>query len=182
MPAVTCGRLGVALYDSAAGARPFAGHTLYELSSAILGEQPRPLPPHVTPSFARSSIGVSLEDPAERFQRRTRASRTRRRSRRRASRRRCPPRPSQSRHASLPGRRSARMVAVAIAIAVVVAGVVLNVGGVRDRLLDIPNRCSIRLRCCHSRIYPATRSRRIWRGHPRAADKRFWRSSRDSRK
>ena len=120
--------LGVVLYELAAGARPFAGHTLYELSSAILGELPRPLPPHVTPSLRAIIDRCLLKDPAERFQKADDV-----RSALDAARDGVPvvapvlPR-------TIPARRvSARMVAAAAAIAVVVAGVVLNVGGVRDR-------------------------------------------------
>src|SRR6185503_8273586 len=60
--------LGVVLYELAAGARPFAGQTLYELSSAILGEQPRPLPERVTPSIRAIVDRCLLKDPAARFQ------------------------------------------------------------------------------------------------------------------
>src|SRR6185503_3653182 len=124
--------LGVVLYELAAGARPFAGQTLYELSSAILGEQPRPLPERVTPSIRAIVDRCLLKDPAARFQKADEVRVALDAARDgipviAAS----PPRPMTSR------RFSARAVALAIAIAVLVAGAVgtaLNVGGVRDRL------------------------------------------------
>ena len=60
--------LGVVLYELAAGTRPFAGQTVYEISSAILGAPPRPLPVHVTPNL-RVVIERCLDkEPAARFQ------------------------------------------------------------------------------------------------------------------
>ncbi len=61
--------LGVTLYEMAAGARPFLGQSGFEISSAILNQPPRPLPPGV-PSELGAVIGRCLEkDPEKRYQR-----------------------------------------------------------------------------------------------------------------
>jgi serine/threonine-protein kinase len=61
--------LGVILYEMAAGSRPFDGRTGFELSSAILRDDPRPLPPRV-PTPLRTVIGRCLEkELARRYQR-----------------------------------------------------------------------------------------------------------------
>jgi eukaryotic-like serine/threonine-protein kinase len=61
--------LGVILYEMAAGSRPFDGRTGFELSSAILHDDPRPLPPRV-PTPLRTVIGRCLEkELARRYQR-----------------------------------------------------------------------------------------------------------------
>jgi serine/threonine-protein kinase len=58
--------LGVVLYEMVAGRRPFSGQTSFELSSAILRDEPEPLPPHV-PTSLRAVIGRCLaKDPAAR--------------------------------------------------------------------------------------------------------------------
>ena len=60
--------LGVLLYEMAAGSRPFAGRTGFELSGAILHKAPPPLPAHV-PSSVQTIIRRSLaKDPGERYQ------------------------------------------------------------------------------------------------------------------
>ena len=60
--------LGIVLHEMAAGDRPFEGHSAYELTSAILNEPPRPLPPGV-PRELQSVIARCLEkNPADRFQ------------------------------------------------------------------------------------------------------------------
>lgn len=60
--------LGVVLYEMVADQRPFQGHTGFELSSAILGKAPEPLPEGV-PEGLRGVIGRCLEkDPSQRFQ------------------------------------------------------------------------------------------------------------------
>ena len=65
--------LGVMLYEMASGARPFQGKTGFELSSAILNQAPLPLPPGpggAPPAWLRSVIERCLEkDPAQRYQR-----------------------------------------------------------------------------------------------------------------
>jgi serine/threonine-protein kinase len=61
--------LGVVLYEMAAGARPFHGHTGFELSSAIMREEPAPLPPHISAGL-RAVIRRCLEkEPNQRYQR-----------------------------------------------------------------------------------------------------------------
>ena len=124
--------LGVVLYELAAGARPFAGQTLYELSSAILGEQPRPLPPHVPPNLRVVIDRCLLKEPAERFQKADEV-----RAALDAARDGVPmvgPATVAQRHTMTGRRLSARLVAAVAAIALVIAAVVLDVGGVRDRL------------------------------------------------
>jgi eukaryotic-like serine/threonine-protein kinase len=124
--------LGVVLYELAAGARPFVGQTLYELSSAILSEPPRPPSAHVPPNLQAVIERCLHKDPAARFQKADEAlaaleavlgaltpvaAAT-------------PPPPAMA-------RRRAPAIAIAGAIAVVAAGaagVALNIGGVRDRL------------------------------------------------
>jgi serine/threonine protein kinase/tetratricopeptide (TPR) repeat protein len=118
--------LGVVLYELAAGARPFAGQTLFELSSAILGEQPRPLPAHVPASLRAIIERCLLKDPAARFQKadEVRAALDAVRD--------GMPVVARVSPRTMPGRRLSRPVVAAITIGVVVA-VALNVGGVRDR-------------------------------------------------
>jgi TolB-like protein len=61
--------LGVVLYEMAAGQHPFEGQTSFELSSAILHEPPRPLPPRL-PAALQAMINRCLEkEPARRYQR-----------------------------------------------------------------------------------------------------------------
>jgi TolB-like protein/Tfp pilus assembly protein PilF len=61
--------LGVVLYEMATGARPFLGHTGFEVSSAVLSQAPKPLPAHVPPTL-RGVIDRCLEkEPARRYQR-----------------------------------------------------------------------------------------------------------------
>jgi pimeloyl-ACP methyl ester carboxylesterase/tRNA A-37 threonylcarbamoyl transferase component Bud32 len=60
--------LGVVLYEMVSARRPFAGETAFELSSAILRDQPQPLPSRV-PARLRAAIARCLaKDPAERYQ------------------------------------------------------------------------------------------------------------------
>jgi TolB-like protein len=60
--------LGVTLYEMAAGERPFQGQTVFELSSAILYQVPRPLPAQV-PAELRRLIEQCLEkEPGRRCQ------------------------------------------------------------------------------------------------------------------
>ena len=59
--------LGIVLHEMAAGKRPFDGQTGFELSAAILGEAPTPLPAGMGQSL-RTVVGRCLEkDPARRF-------------------------------------------------------------------------------------------------------------------
>jgi serine/threonine-protein kinase len=60
--------LGVVLYEMASGERPFAGQTPYELSSAVLNDQPRPLPNHVSRDLQTIVTRCLAKDPNERFQ------------------------------------------------------------------------------------------------------------------
>jgi len=61
--------LGVLLYEMASGSHPFHGRTAFELSSAILGEAPTPLPVR-GPTGLRAVILRCLEkSPGERYQR-----------------------------------------------------------------------------------------------------------------
>ena len=60
--------LGVTLYEMVAGARPFHGQSGFELTSAILNQEPRPLPSQV-PAELGAVIGRCLEkDPGKRYQ------------------------------------------------------------------------------------------------------------------
>ncbi len=61
--------LGVVLFEMAAGLRPFAGRTGFELSSAILREPPRELPANV-PAGLRAVVQKCLaKEPSQRYQR-----------------------------------------------------------------------------------------------------------------
>ncbi len=60
--------LGVSLYEMAAGVRPFHGRSAFELTTAIMNQAPRPLPPQV-PAELGSVIERCLEKEAgKRFQ------------------------------------------------------------------------------------------------------------------
>ena len=60
--------LGVVLYEMASGVRPFEGQTGYALTSAILKEEPRPLPAAV-PAEVGATITRCLEkEPGRRYQ------------------------------------------------------------------------------------------------------------------
>ena len=60
--------LGVVLYEMTAGKRPFHGKTAYELSSHILHEQPKELPPTVPPILRGVIEKCLTKSPAERYQ------------------------------------------------------------------------------------------------------------------
>ena len=61
--------VGVLLYEMAAGRLPFAGNTGFEMSSAILREQPAPLPPRVPAALRAVILRCLAKDPAQRFAR-----------------------------------------------------------------------------------------------------------------
>jgi len=125
--------LGVVLYEMAAGARPFAGHTGFELSSAILHEPPPPLPSK-TPAALQAVTNRCLEkDAARRYQR---ASEVRAALETVASG--ANPRVAPW-HAG--ARPSARLIAAAsLAVVLGLAGgaIWLNVAGIRQRLASGP--------------------------------------------
>jgi len=60
--------LGVLLYEMAAGAKPFAGTTGFEVSAAILHEQPAPLPARVSSSLDQMIRRCLAKDPRGRYQ------------------------------------------------------------------------------------------------------------------
>ena len=61
--------LGVVLYEMAAGVRPFAGHTGFELSSAILHETPPPLSSKMPAPLQAVTSRCLEKEPARRYQR-----------------------------------------------------------------------------------------------------------------
>jgi serine/threonine-protein kinase len=61
--------LGIVLYESAAGTRPFGGRTGFEVSSAILAEAPPPLPPAVPAPLAAVIERCLAKGPEQRYQR-----------------------------------------------------------------------------------------------------------------
>jgi eukaryotic-like serine/threonine-protein kinase len=61
--------LGVLLYELAAGRRPFAGDTAFELTSAILKDAPPPLPAKVPAALRVLILRCLARDPSDRFQR-----------------------------------------------------------------------------------------------------------------
>jgi TolB-like protein len=60
--------LGVVLYEMATGARPFRGQTPFEVSAAILGENPAPLPSTLPPALDRLIARCLEKEPDRRFQ------------------------------------------------------------------------------------------------------------------
>jgi len=60
--------LGVTLYEMASGTRPFRGETAFELSSAILGWNPLPLPPDVSAELGAVILRCLEKEPAKRYQ------------------------------------------------------------------------------------------------------------------
>lgn len=60
--------LGVMLYEMAAGRRPFAGQTTFELSGQILHATPAALPERVSPGLSAVVARCLAKDPARRYQ------------------------------------------------------------------------------------------------------------------
>jgi TolB-like protein/tetratricopeptide (TPR) repeat protein/tRNA A-37 threonylcarbamoyl transferase component Bud32 len=123
--------LGVVLYEMVAGARPFSGQTGFEVSSAVLSQPPRPLPPNV-PSELRTVIERCLEkDPERRFHAGSdvRAALEHIQTGRTAG---------QGRVRRLLGARHQRTVAgTLVALALLIPGAIVwfNLAGIKDRLL-----------------------------------------------
>ena len=61
--------LGVVLYEAASGRLPFEGRTGFEISSAILREQPKPLGPPVPPGLWSVIQRCLTKEPMQRYQR-----------------------------------------------------------------------------------------------------------------
>jgi TolB-like protein/Tfp pilus assembly protein PilF len=61
--------LGVLLHESLAGTRPFEGLTREDITTAILRDAPKPLPPHVPPELGRIVTRCLTKDPGGRYQR-----------------------------------------------------------------------------------------------------------------
>jgi serine/threonine protein kinase/Flp pilus assembly protein TadD len=60
--------LGVVFYEMAAGRHPFPGQTLFQVTSAILREPPRPLPQSVPDGLRRVILRCLAKNPVERYQ------------------------------------------------------------------------------------------------------------------
>jgi TolB-like protein/Tfp pilus assembly protein PilF len=120
--------LGVVLYEMASGVRPFAGKTGYELSSAILNHPPPPLPADVPPPLAAVIERSLAKDPGQRYPRAGEV-----RSALETLRAGSAPMARQGwRHTFVTRRRWALLAGLATVAAV---AAVLDVGGVRGRLL-----------------------------------------------
>jgi len=61
--------LGVLIYEMTTGVAPFDGKTEFELSSQILREPPRPLPPDAPAGVHAVLLRCLVKDPAQRYQR-----------------------------------------------------------------------------------------------------------------
>jgi serine/threonine protein kinase len=61
--------LGVVLYETASGHLPFEGRTTFEMSSAIMREMPKPLPPPVPPGLWAIIQRCLAKEPLQRYQR-----------------------------------------------------------------------------------------------------------------
>jgi serine/threonine-protein kinase len=121
--------MGVVLHEMAAGARPFAGKTPYELSAAILGSPPPKLPAHVPPGV-QSVIARCLEkNPDERFQSAEEACKALEAVKAGSALARPPLQVT---------RRTILGAAAALLLVAATGGVVLNIGGIRDRILNPP--------------------------------------------
>ena len=121
--------LGVMFYEMATGERPFQGKTGFELSSAILNQAPAALPPAV-PAELRGVIERCLEkEPGQRYQR---GGEVRAVLEAIQSGSAVPAWPA--RKVTLPRRRWLAL-AAALVVVLAAAGVALDVGGLRARLL-----------------------------------------------
>ena len=61
--------LGVVLYEAASGRPPFAGRTVFEISSSIMSEIPKPLGPPVPPGLWAIIQRCLAKEPMQRYQR-----------------------------------------------------------------------------------------------------------------
>jgi len=119
--------LGVVLYEMAAGRRPFGGDTGFELSSAILGQPPAPLPATVPAPLAAVIARCLAKEPSQRYQR---GGEVRAALEAVASGETLPPWPALR---SRVARHRVQLALACLAAAVAVLGG-LNVGGVRSRV------------------------------------------------
>jgi len=60
--------LGVMLYEMASGTLPFGGETSYDLTSSILRDAPKPLPPNAPPGLRAVVQRCLAKEPGERYQ------------------------------------------------------------------------------------------------------------------
>jgi serine/threonine-protein kinase len=60
--------LGVVLYEMATGSRPFTGQTPFEVSAAILGSNPAPLPSNLSAALTHAIARCLDKEPDRRFQ------------------------------------------------------------------------------------------------------------------
>ena len=58
--------LGVVLHEMATGVRPFKGNTPFELSAAILSDEPVQVPAHIRPELRTAITGCLVKDPRRR--------------------------------------------------------------------------------------------------------------------
>jgi TolB-like protein/Tfp pilus assembly protein PilF len=123
--------LGVVLHEMVSGRRPFLGDSAFELTSAILKEEPRPLPASVPPPLAAVIERCLAKEPAQRYQRAAEV-----RSAMQALQAGSEPAAWPEWRSTLVARgRPAMLAALAVVFAVVIAIVLtLDVGGVRARL------------------------------------------------
>jgi TolB-like protein/Tfp pilus assembly protein PilF len=120
--------LGVVLYEMAAGTRPFAGSTGYELSSAILSQPPRSLTGTVPPALAAIIERCLAKEPDRRYQRAGEVC-----SALETMQQGTAPAAWPGWRASLISQRWPVMAAVLSSVLLIVVG--LDVGGVRSRVL-----------------------------------------------
>ncbi len=59
--------LGVVLYEMATGVRPFTGNTPFELSAAILSDEPVQIPSHIRPELRSAIAGCLVKDARDRY-------------------------------------------------------------------------------------------------------------------